>query len=38
MDVPGVRDDNVVEGVVALAEAGEADLDNHFRGLVSGWG
>lgn len=34
--VPGVRDDDVVEGVIALAEAGEADLDDHARGDGAG--
>jgi hypothetical protein len=27
--VPGLRDDNVVDWLVALAEAREADFDNH---------
>ena len=27
--IPGLRDDNVVDGLVAFAEAGEADLDDH---------
>jgi hypothetical protein len=29
--VPGVGDDDVVEGGVLLAEAGEADLKDHGR-------
>ena len=29
--VPCVRDDDVVEWGVALAEASETNLDNHFR-------
>lgn len=28
-NLPGLRDDDVVEGGVAFAEAGEADFDNH---------
>jgi hypothetical protein len=36
-NVPCVRDDNVVEWVVALAEAGEADTDYHcWRGVRVG--
>jgi hypothetical protein len=31
-DAPGVRDDDVVEGPVPLAEAGEADADYHGVG------
>ena len=27
--LPGLRDDDVVEGGVAFAEAGEADLEDH---------
>lgn len=27
--IPGLRDDNVVEGGVAFAEAGEADFEDH---------
>ena len=29
---PCLRDDDVVEWLVALAEAGETDLDDHFAG------
>ena len=29
MYVPSLRDDDVVDGLVALAEAREADLDDH---------
>lgn len=29
MGVPGLRDDDVVEGGVAFSEAGEADFENH---------
>lgn len=35
--VPGLRDDDVVEGGVAFAEAGQADFDDHFRGALR-WG
>lgn len=36
--VPGLRDDDVVEGGVAFAEAGEADFEDHARGaLLGGW-
>ena len=37
---PGLRDDDVVEGSVAFAEAGEADFEDHCsfegRGRVDG--
>lgn len=33
-DVPGLRNDDVVEGGIAFTEAGEADFDDHC--LVSG--
>jgi len=36
--VPGLRDDDVVEGGVAFAEAGEADFDDHVRGAWWGLG
>ena len=36
--VPGLGDDDVVEGRVGFAEAGEADFDDHWGGLgVGGW-
>ncbi len=41
--IPCLRNDDVVEGGVAFAEAGEADLDDHYiarvvggRGVVDG--
>lgn len=33
-EVPGVGDDNVVEGNIALAEACQADFDNHGRRMA----
>lgn len=33
-DIPGVRNDYVVEWGVAFAEAGEADFDDHVRGAL----
>ena len=30
--VPGLGDDDVVEGRVGFAEAGEADFDDHWGG------
>jgi hypothetical protein len=35
-NVPGLRDNNVVDWLVALAEAREADFDNHV--VVVFWG
>jgi hypothetical protein len=32
--IPGLRDDNVVDWLVALAEAGEADFHNHAFSLL----
>lgn len=32
--IPGLRDDNVVDWLVALAEAGEADFYNHVFSLL----
>lgn len=32
--LPGLRDDNVVEGVVLVAEAGKSDPENHCVGYV----
>jgi len=32
--LPGLRNDDVVEGGVTFAEAGEADLDDHARGTL----
>lgn len=32
-----MSDDNVVEGGVAFAEAREADLDDHQRGISTLW-
>lgn len=36
MDKPGMRNNDVVEGGVAFAEAGEADFDDHVRGALRG--
>lgn len=39
VDVPSVGNDDVVEGCVTFAEAGEADFDNHcLRALLSSCG
>ena len=33
--VPGLSDDDIVEGLMSLAEAGEADLEDHIMGVDS---
>ena len=30
-EIPGVCDDDVVDGLVSSAEAGESDLDDHYH-------
>lgn len=32
--IPGLRNDDVEEGVVLVAEAGESNPENHFGGCV----
>ena len=33
-NLPGLCYDNVVEGLMALAKAGQADADNHCRWVI----